>query len=57
MKVEFDVDLVEFGENCKYWEQNRIVFGIVLKVNSYVSELLFYNSTQRELSHAGLQLA
>jgi len=24
MEVEFDVDLVEFGENRKNWEQNRI---------------------------------
>ena len=29
----------------------------LLKMNGYVSELLFYNSTQRELSHAGLQPA
>jgi len=29
-----------------------VMFWEVLKVNDYVSKLLFYNNTHRELSHA-----
>jgi len=36
---------------------SKIVFGSVLKVNGFVYELLFYNSTQRELSRNELQPA
>lgn len=40
------------GEKIALWK-----FGKVYKHNGYVFELMFYDSTQIELSHAELQLA
>jgi len=52
MEVEFNVDLVEFGEYCKKMGENSYLE--VLKQSDFlILSLLFYDSTQRELSHVG----
>jgi len=53
MEVEFDVDLIEFGENRKIG--SKIVYGSVLKVNDYVFELLFYSSMHTFINSVGCE--